>query len=220
MKTCLLAGATGLTGQYLWPLLAESEAYQAVHLLLRRTVEHPSPKVHQHLVDFDQLDEWQDLPHIDHVYCTLGTTLAKAGSKTAFRKVDHGYIVGMARLAQRLGASCFTFISSIGADADSWYSFYLKVKGQTEKDVAALKLPATFALRPSLLVGPRAEHRPAEAFGEKLFNTLSPLMIGPLENYRAIHVATVAHAMLALTLASEGEGFRAVESSEIAKYQG
>ncbi len=220
MKTCLLAGATGLTGKHLWPLLAESETYEAVHLLLRRSLDQTPSKVQQHLIDFDQLDQWQGLSQVDHVYCTLGTTQAKAGSKEAFRKVDHDYIVGMASLAKRLGASCFTFISSIGADADSWYSFYLKVKGQTETDIEALKLPATFALRPSLLLGPRGEHRPAEAFGEKLFNTLAPLMIGPLENYRAVHVATVAQAMLALTQANQGKGFRVVESSEIAKYQG
>ncbi len=213
MPTCILAGATGLTGQFLWPILAEK--YEQVHLLLRRPIEGTPENVQQHIIDFDQLDNWQPEGSIDHVYSTLGTTQATAGSKPAFYKVDHDYIVGMGQLARRSGASCYTFISSIGADANSWTSFYLKVKGETEVDIKSLDLPRTLAIRPSLLVGPRKEYRPAEVWGERFFKLLEPLMIGGLKRYKAVHVKTVAQAMIGLTTEQDEPGFHIVQSEDL-----
>jgi len=216
MKTCLLAGTTGLTGQHLLPLLQASDKYEEIHLLLRRPLDMQHPKIRQHIIDFEGVSEWNDISKVDHVYCCLGTTQKKAGSKANFYKVDHDFIVGMGELAGRLGASCYTFISSIGADANSWTSFYLKVKGETERDIKALNLPLVYALRPSLLTGPREEYRAGEAWGERFATLMSPLMsVGPFRRYKPIHVQQLAEKMLALTLTSSDSGFQLIESEQI-----
>jgi len=216
MPTCLLAGATGLTGQHLWPLLADR--YDRVHILLRRPLDDLPTTVETHLIDFEELDQWEAPAPIDHVYCTLGTTQANAGSQEAFFRVDHDYVFGLAQLAQRAQARCFTFISSVGADAESWASHYLRVKGRTEDDVAALGLPQALAIRPALLAGPREEHRPTEVWGERFFRWIDPLLKGRMRRYKPIHVETVARAMLELTLANEEKGFRVIESEALAKW--
>ncbi|HVG45716.1 MAG TPA: hypothetical protein VM890_13340, partial [Longimicrobium sp.] len=70
-------------------------------------------------------------------------------------------------------------------------------------------------LRPSLILGDRAERRTAEALAQRLAPLAAPLLVGPLRKYRAVHADAVARAMV--RLAKEGfRGVRAVESDEIA----
>jgi uncharacterized protein YbjT (DUF2867 family) len=217
MPSCVLAGATGLTGQHLWPLLAESPTYQRVHLLLRRPLGLDHPKVVEHVIDFAKLDQWEAPDAINHVYSTLGTTQKNAGSKAAFYAVDHDLVVGLGALAHREQAESFAFVSSSGANANS-SSFYLKVKGETERDLAALALPRCLAIRPALLMGPREEYRAGEVWGERLLKFVEPLLIGSLRRYRPIHVATVARAMLALSQEDALMGFQVIESETLATY--
>jgi uncharacterized protein YbjT (DUF2867 family) len=65
--------------------------------------------------------------------CALGTTLAQAGSRDAFRRVDHDYVLTAALHARRAGAAVFVLNSSLGADPAAG-SFYLRVKGEIERD--------------------------------------------------------------------------------------
>jgi uncharacterized protein YbjT (DUF2867 family) len=54
---------------------------------------------------------------------------------------------------------------SLGANPVSRV-FYLRVKGEVEKELGALAFPSLIMIRPSLLVGgPRASARPLEALG-------------------------------------------------------
>jgi len=215
--SCILAGATGLTGQHLWPLLAESPAYDRVHLLLRRPLDLDHPKVVEHVIDFAQLDQWQAPDTVRQVYSTLGTTQKIAGSKQAFYAVDHDLIVGMGALAQRVGAPGYTFLSSLGANPRSG-SYYLRVKGETERDLAAMNLPRCLAIRPALLTGPREEYRPTEVWGERLLKFFEPIMLGSLRRYRPIHVGTVAKAMVALSQESSLQGFQIIQSEALIPY--
>ncbi len=195
-RTALIAGATGLVGGFVMEELLRDDLYREVRALLRRPLGREHPKLTEVVVDFDRLDEHPDAFRVDDVFCCLGTTIKKAGSQAAFRKVDHDYVVAVARLARAAGARRFLLVSSIGADA-STSNFYLSVKGATEDAVAACGFPAFHVFRPSLLTGPRQESRPGERAGVMVSRFVAPLLIGGLRRYRPIEARTVAAAMVA-----------------------
>jgi len=140
------------------------------------------------------------------VYCCLGTTIKKAGSQDAFRRVDHDYVVALAQAAKQAGARRFLLVSALGANPRS-HIFYNRVKGEVERDVSAVAFAAVHIFRPSLLLGERAESRPLERLGTLAFGVLAPLLVGPLRPYRPIAAEAVAQAMVRAAL-GEGTGVR------------
>lgn len=213
-RTALLAGATGLVGCAVLTRLLASPRYRKVVVLVRRPLGAMAPKLEQQVVDFGRIEAHSLAVAVDDVFCCLGTTIKVAGSRAAFRRVDHDYPVALARMAAANGAQRFAMISSLGADPGSSV-FYSRVKGETEADVAALALPHYWFLRPSLLAGQRAETRVGERIGLAVAGLIGPLMIGAMRRYRAIHADTVAAAMLALVSSDRPSG--PVESDELAR---
>ncbi len=67
-----------------------------------------------------------------------------------------------------------------------------------EQTLRSLGIASLHFFRPSMLLGKRAESRPAETIGKTLMNTFSFLFIGGLQKYKAIHAVTVANAMIAV----------------------
>jgi len=190
----LLAGATGLVGGHVLHLLLADDTYQKITVLSRRGLPVTSPKLQQRLIDFDHLVDL-DVPRVDDVFCCLGTTIKKAGSQEAFRKVDFGYVEALARVAARHGAKQFLLVSAIGATPKSRV-FYSRVKGETEAAVQAAGFAATHVFRPSLLLGDRAASRPAERLGIVVGRAVGFAFVGPLRRYRPIAAADVAAAMV------------------------
>src|SRR5437764_13543371 len=96
-RNALVAGATGLVGRALLPMLLASNHYLSVHVLLRRTPLDikASAKLKVHQVDFAHLPE--AFPTVEDVFITLGTTLQVAGSEAAFRRVDFDFVLSTAR---------------------------------------------------------------------------------------------------------------------------
>ena len=196
-RTALLLGATGLVGSSCLELLLADERYQRVRVVSRRRAERRHPRLQHHQVDFEELGSKPDLFRVDDLYCCLGTTMAKAGSEAAFRRVDLEYPVRAAQLAVEAGAEQFLAVSALGADPESRI-FYNRVKGEMEVAVKRLPFRAVWILRPSLLLGERAERRAGERIATLLFRPLAPLMRGRLRRYRPIAAHDVALAMLAL----------------------
>ena len=194
-RTVLLAGATGLVGGLALRRLVDSGAIDQVVVISRRPLPSTPDRTRVIVADFDRLDEVPPIP-ARAALCALGTTIKKAGSQAAFRAVDHDAVVAFGRWARRGGADCFVLVSSVGAAAGAG-NFYLRVKGEAEQAVAALGYPRFVCLRPSMLLGARSEHRPAEAFARVLVPVLNPLMLGPARRYRAISADTVAAALIA-----------------------
>lgn len=194
-RRALLAGATGLVGSRLLPRLLDAPRYERVTALVRRSLDTRHGKLTVAKVYFDHLDANPALLRADDVFCCLGTTLAAAGSRYAFRKVDFDYVVELARVALDEGARRFFFVSVVGADA-AQRNFYLRVKGEAEDALAALGYPTLHVLRPSFLVGPRRERRPGERAAIALTRLVGPLLRGRLRRYRTIDADTVAAAML------------------------
>ena len=126
----LIAGATGLVGSSLLDLLLNEDRYSKVISLQRSqgTMNHPKLVIIQ--TDFTNLDAIV-LPDVTDVFCCLGTTIKKAGSKEQFKKVDYVFPLALAQRAAKANARHFLVITSMGADASSIF-FYNKVKGELE----------------------------------------------------------------------------------------
>lgn len=190
----LVAGGTGLVGRALLRRLVAADDVDRVVGLSRRPGGATSLKVSEVLADFAN----PALPPgfvPDAALCALGTTIRTAGSQEAFRAVDHGAVLAFARAAQAAGARTFALVSSVDANPGA-RNFYLRTKGEVERDLAALGFPALHILRPSLLLGARQESRPAERLAMLVTPALSPLMLGTLSRYRPIPADTVAAALL------------------------
>jgi uncharacterized protein YbjT (DUF2867 family) len=177
----------------------------------RRTLA-SHPKLLNPIVDFKALPQ-ADWWAADAVVCCLGTTLKLAGSPAAFREVDHDHVLAAARLARAAGTPTFALNSSLGASASSG-NLYLRTKGETEDDLAALGFPSLTLVRPSLLDGgPRPDARPGEAVGLWLSRLARPLIP---TRYRAVLTEAVARALLqAVRQAKPGRS--CVENAEISE---
>jgi uncharacterized protein YbjT (DUF2867 family) len=213
-RRALLAGASGLVGSGCLQRLLANGQYTQVVALVRRPLPLAHEKLTQAVVDFDRLESTSPAGPIDDVYCCLGTTIRKAGSQAAFRRVDFDYPVALARAARTRGASRFLLVSALGADPSSRV-FYNRVKGEVEEAVRSAGIEQTWFFRPSLLLGERAESRPAERAGIAFARLVSPLLRGPLFRYRAVEADAVAAAMISVALHGHPSG--PIESDEIAR---
>lgn len=195
-KTVLLAGATGLVGGHCLAELLALPGVDRVVTVGRRPPAIEDARVEPFVTEFPALGD-APVREARTALCALGTTIRRAGSQAAFREVDHDAVVAFARYALRSGAEEFGLISSVGASAHS-SNFYLRVKGETEAAVGALGFRAFVVLRPSLLLGKRAESRPGEAISQRVYPIFTPLMFGRARRFRAIRAGSVAAALARL----------------------
>lgn len=208
MTTVWLAGASGLVGGELLSLLLADASFDRVVAVGRRVLtKEKHPKLESVTVDFADKESFAHLEPPKIAFCTLGTTIKKAGSQSAFESIDHDAVVVFAKAALAKGARSFVHVTSIGSDPNA-SSFYLRVKGQTERDVAALGFETVVALRPSFLDGDREESRPLERVGLSVARALGPV----LGRYRPTSVAAVARSMIAN---AEKKGSHVIDSREI-----
>lgn len=198
MTTAWIAGASGLVGGELLRLLVADGAFEKVVSVGRRTLPVESPKLTQVKVDFADEKAFEALPPADVAFSCLGTTLKKAGSREAFRAVDHDAVLAFAKAARAKGAKVLVHVSSLGAARGS-RTFYASVKGEVEEDLAALGFESVYALRPSILDGNRAESRPLERVGLVFARALGPV----LGKYRPTEASAVARTMVAKARAKE-----------------
>lgn len=181
-----LAGASGLVGGFLLSRLLADERTSFVHAPTRKPLP-PHPKL-----DNPRFEGSWALPSVDEAFCALGTTIKKAGSPEAFRAVDLELVASFAKAARAAGARRFGLVSAAGASASSRL-LYSRTKGEAERAVSS-GFESVVIARPSILLGPRAEHRPAERLGIAVALALRPLIP---RRWRAIEADAVAGALLA-----------------------
>jgi uncharacterized protein YbjT (DUF2867 family) len=197
----VLAGASGLVGSHLLPLLLANSQYSGVTALVRKPLALEHPKLTQRVVDFSQLAT-ADVAGADAVFCALGTTAAKAGSKEQQRAVDYQYPLELGRVALAAGARHYLLVSAADAKATSRV-FYSRLKGELERDLATLDYPALTIARPSLILGERAEKRRLERLSQAVLpRAVDPLLRGGWRRYHSIAAETIARALVARSLAN------------------
>jgi uncharacterized protein YbjT (DUF2867 family) len=194
-RKALIVGATGLIGGYCLETLCDATNYSEVTALVRKPLLKTQRKLKEVLTKFDNLEH--DLSNIkaDDVYCCLGSTIKKAGSQEAFKKIDLSLVVTIARLMRKQGAEQFLVISALGADKDSKV-FYNRTKGEMEEALKDLGYPCLRIIRPSLLLGPREEFRLGEKIGAILSPVLKPFLLGSLTKYKPVEGKSVARFMV------------------------
>ncbi len=196
----LLAGATGLAGRALLGRLLGCARCEQVVAVGRQGPSTAHPKLQALCVDFDRLDALS-LPTADRAFIALGTTLRRAGSRAAFRRVDHDAVLAFARAARASGVRRLAVVSALGADPRSAF-FYSRIKGETEQSLATLGFESLLIARPALLGGARDELRVFERVAIGIAGVLQPLLPA---NWRVIDPAVLARGMLrALDRAAPG----------------
>jgi len=205
-RTALLAGATGLVGSHVLEQLLADDTWSRVITVGRRATPLRHDKLEQRVVDLGALEAQGDLPRADDVFCCLGTTIRQAGSQAAFRRVDYEFVLALARTGIRIGATQFLLVSAIGASARSRF-FYNRVKGELEDALRSLGFRSVTIVRPSLLLGDRAEFR----LGESLAKRMGWILPG---KYRPVQAADVAAALVRSAKVDE-PGLHIIESDDI-----
>ena len=209
----MVVGATGLVGRECVRLLLADHGFNRIVVVTRRPLspEVRSPKLETHVVDFEHLNEYDELFRVDAILCAIGTTIRQAGSRTRFRTVDYEYPLAFAKLGRRAGCAHFLVVSALGANPRSRV-FYNRVKGELEDTLRALGYPRLTIVRPSLLLGPRAELRLGEEVAKRVTRWLGPLVPRAFKPVEARAVATA----LVRAAREPGNGVRIIESGEIA----
>lgn len=209
----LVFGATGLVGSELVKLLVASSEYKEVILFTRKPLEHTTPKVQ--IVSFD-FNNWEGVEQYftpnAKVFCCIGSTKAKTPDLTEYHQVDFGIPVKIAEFAARGSCRGMLVVSALGANEGS-LNFYLKTKGEMEKEVLVKGIRETYFFRPALLLGERKEMRTGEDFGKLLNGLFSPLLFGSFKKYKGIEALVVAKAMI--NVAQIGYPTPVIESDKI-----
>jgi uncharacterized protein YbjT (DUF2867 family) len=174
MTILMLVGATGLVGGSVLRQAQDDARVDRIVAPTRRELP-PHPKLENPLVDFEHLPADAPWWSVDGVICTLGTTIRKARSQEAFRRVDYDYPLAVARLARQHGAQAYALNSATGADPGSRF-FYNRVKGEVEEALRGVGFPSLTIVRPALIGGDRDEFRPAEFVAMRLLRLTEPLL--------------------------------------------
>lgn len=194
MKRALIFGSSGLVGSYLLSELLNSPDYEQVTAVVRKDLNLSHPKLRILIGDYNSLAELKEKLSADEIFIALGSTTKKTPDKQQYYQIDHDYPVLAARLAREEGATSVFLVSSVGANADSKI-FYVRTKGETERDIIALGFEHTHIFRPSMIMGHRKESRTLEKTLMKLWAVLNPLLAGKLDRYRGMQAEDIAKAM-------------------------
>ena len=194
----IILGATGLVGGELLIKLLADQNFDSINALVRRPLQSltdAGPKLSTTVLDFENLKSHKESFKGDILFCALGTTRKKAGSKEAFLKIDLDYPIELAQLTMNQpNFQQFLLVSSLGANSDSPL-FYNETKGKLEDALIALDMKALKIFQPSLLLGKRDEFRFLEEIGKFLSSILSFFVVGSKKRLWSIKDEEVADSM-------------------------
>jgi uncharacterized protein YbjT (DUF2867 family) len=204
-KTAIVLGGTGLTGNLLINRLLAHDSYACIKLFSRKASGIKSEKIEEFVGDLFQLEHFKDDFTADEVFCCIGTTSAKTKDRVVYKAIDFGIPSTAARLARENNIPTFLVISSMGANTRSSI-FYSRTKGEMEQAVLGEKIPHTYILQPSLIMGNRDERRMGESVGAAVLKFTNVVLVGRLKKYRAIEADCIAAAMIHLALSKPPSG--------------
>ncbi|MBW1653867.1 NAD(P)H-binding protein [Flavobacterium quisquiliarum] len=158
----LVIGATGSTGKELVDKLLEDQDYTSVAVFVRRPFGKSHPKLTEHIVDFSDVNSFQDLIKGDVLFSCIGTTLKDAGSKEKQWKIDYDIPADFSEIAIKNQVKSLVLVSSYGASSKSKV-FYSKMKGELEEYIKKLNFPQYIIFRPGPLIRENTDR-----WGEKI----------------------------------------------------
>jgi uncharacterized protein YbjT (DUF2867 family) len=216
-QTVLLAGASGVVGSALLAQLLADDSVVRVIALVRRPL-----KIAAHAKLTQRIcPDLAGIPaglvvdsKIDTCYIALGSTIAAAGNREAFRRVDLNAVLAVARAAQTAGCQRVAVVSALESNAKSPV-FYSRVKGEMEQGLIAMGFARLVIARPSIIDGDRAalgqNHRRGEDVALRVMKALGRIIP---RAFAPITGATIAHAMR-LRLAADGERVEILRSGQM-----
>lgn len=192
LKKALVIGATGAVGRDLVDILLKDERYSSVATFARRDLGIRHEKLTSYIVDFAYPEQWREFMQGDVLFSALGTSRKQAGSKEGQYRVDYGYQLTAARIAKEQGVRHLVLVSSVGADCHSKF-FYLRLKGEIERDSEALGFDGLTIIQPPSLM-----RKTAKGLGETV--SVNALQIanafGLLRGLAPIETRVVAECMV------------------------
>jgi len=188
----LVIGATGATGKELVDKLLEDNNYSSVSIFVRRPFGKSHPKLTEHIVDFSDVNSFQDLITGDVLFSCLGTTLKDAGSRDNQWKIDFDIPAAFAVAARKNNVNSLVLISSYGASAKSSV-FYSKMKGKLEEYIGNLNFPQYIVFRPGPLIRPNTD-RLGEKISIKVIKFFNA--IGLFKNVKPISTSFLADKLV------------------------
>ncbi len=195
MKKAVVFGASGFIGGYLLEELLADAEYELVTVVVRKALAVTHPKLKMLIGDRTHLNELKGQLVADDVFIALGTTRKHTPDLQEYYKVDHDYPVQAAQMARQNGAKTVCMVTAVGADSRS-NVFYIRTKGDAERDVISLGYDHTHIFRPSMLMGNRKEFRLMEKCIIGIWTVLNPLIVGKrFSKYKGIKGNDVARAM-------------------------
>lgn len=234
MRVALISGTSGMVGMQILHQILQNKAYDFVVSVGRRKLALKHHKLIQLEGDLAKIDSWDWEEKLTsqslggefnelrdaiitksvsiHAYCSLGTTIKQAGSKEQFHHIDHDMVLAFATWAKNLGAEKFEYVSSGGADLNS-SMYYLKVKGEVERDLKNIEFEYLAIFQPSLLMGERNDFRLAERITQVLMKPLIWLNI--FKKYQPIYDYQVAKAMVKTALEDKKTNFEIISSGQM-----
>jgi uncharacterized protein YbjT (DUF2867 family) len=194
MKKALLFGATGFIGSHLLHDLLDSPDYAEVIAVVRKPLTLSHNKLTVLIGDRTSLPALKPQLVADEIFIALGTTRKHTPDEAEYYKIDHDYPVLAAEIAKANGARSVFLVTAVGADATSSL-FYVRTKGEVERDILALDFEHTHIFRPSMILGQREENRPRERLLIAVWGVLNPLLMGPADRYRGLTGDDIARAI-------------------------
>ena len=216
-KNVVIAGASGVVGARALHHLLANDDVTGVVAVGRRLLPLQHEKLVSRIVDLGSKAAIASaIPDASNVaICCLGTTLKRAGSREAFRAVDHDAVVAFAEAAREKGARRFVLVSSVGANPRAG-NFYLRTKGETEEALSRLGYAQLTVLRPSFIddEGARDEDRPLERLTLPIARFVFSI-VGRTRRYAPVSADTIGKAIVRLATDDTTEQVRVVESEAL-----
>ncbi|HTF27950.1 MAG TPA: NAD(P)H-binding protein, partial [Flavitalea sp.] len=148
MKKAVVFGASGFIGSFLLSELLNDPDYERVTIVVRKQLDIQHPKLKTLIGDFGTLPKLKDQIEADEVFIAMGTTKSKTPDEKEYYQIDHDYPVLAARMAREMGAKSVFTVTAVGANQHS-KMFYLRTKGEVERDVTNLDFERAHFFRPS-----------------------------------------------------------------------
>ena len=206
----LIAGSTGLVGSL---ILENLSSLPGSVIAVTRKSNGLTKNVIEKIIDFDDLLKGLidiDEP-IDHVYLSLGKKLSTyelaympEAKRESFKKIDFNYSLAIAKLGLKKGAKSIALVSAIGAEESS-INYYFHIKGKLENSLKRIGYENICIAQPGHLLGKRKDFRGHEIpILEGALHLASPLMQGPLKDFRQVQASNVADQIVKVTRENEG----------------